>query len=315
MYRGVCTTCNGALGPLDEELLRSSPVALRRRLAGAGSTRRGENVDWSASKTAPAPKFLRFVGDAEEIVHANPQNPNKVKPVDQISLKLDDGEWRHITVFPNMTESSLQKKLDQGGIDIRRVTEARTSADVENFKHFDQLRRRVVGEGTLIEEAMLPPGNDRVPGRVFFQVTELYYRCLAKIALHYYLLNNRLRYTGHEAVFQPIIRYIRDGEENEQIHLNQGPDFAYPLGHDHGNGPLTTKRWMNLICAYESGNQALVGLYLVFGPSIPPKPTFIQVHRSSNRLILPEFTYGHRYIYPSDETGREAFVERVRFLN
>ena len=58
IFRGVCPNCNNKISVLEEELLRTAPEAVLRRLAGATQNRRGKPAGWQGASGLPAPRFV-----------------------------------------------------------------------------------------------------------------------------------------------------------------------------------------------------------------------------------------------------------------
>jgi hypothetical protein len=135
-------------------------------------------------------------------------------------------------------------------------------------------------------------------------MTDRYFRALAKIAFHYYLIHTR-RATGSEKGFAPIRRFIMDGGTPE-LFLDAPRRFGIPPG-------MASPRWCHILGAAERDGLVIGYVRLFFGPFARQKDYHFMLGRLETRLVLPEFAWAHAYIYdePVPAKGQAGEVQAV----
>jgi len=162
-------------------------------------------------------------------------------------------------------------------------------------------------------------GITQVNGCVTFKVTDHYFRSLAKIAFHYYLVHSRRGFRGDEQCFSPIRDFIMNGGDDKGFFKQPGPKFAMPFGEIPSGGVITPKQWSHIIAADETDKVATVYIQLFVGPGCVPKPHYIKLADINSNVIIPSSTWSHVYLYDeSQKSGRyagevkEAQITRIR---
>jgi hypothetical protein len=310
-FRGVCTACNNKLSPLEEELLRTAPEAVFRRFAGAALNRRGKPVGWQAASGVPSPRFVIKHEDHDELIKADPNVPGRACPVDQLILVLKDGSNVHISLFPTMSAAALRRKIQQQGVDEAQIERSYLNSDEKNTETFKALIKELWPNLRYGDLPDVPAGVHQVPVRIQCKFTQKYYRAIAKIAFHYLLSVTRCGFTGHEAVFAPMRKFIMEGGDQQPYFDAQKPEIRLPVGVLPDGKAMLPARWMHMLCGFESPSSAVVAVYTLFGPQRPPSPHFVTLFHKPSPIILQQHRYGHAYIYGEPDLGdtREAFVE------
>ena len=313
IFRGVCPNCNNKLSVLEEELLRTAPEAVLRRLAGATQNRRGKPTGWQGASGLPAPRFVIKHADHDELIDPDPTISGQARAVDHLTVVLKDGRNVHIRLFPSMSADALRRKLEQRGINQADIARSYWHLDDEHTEKFKSLFKEVWPNHRQDELPSTPAGLHRVPVRIECRFTQRYYRAIAKIAFHYLLAETQCGYTGHEACFEPIRKFIMDGGEHGRFFDVQKPRIALPVGILPDGTALLPARWMHLLCSFESAASVVVAVYTLFGPERPPSPHFVTLFHRPSLVAVPNHQYGHAYIYGKTELGdtRTAFVESI----
>jgi len=314
IFRGACSDCNNSLSPLEEELLRTAPEAVLRRLAGVATNRRGKRVGWQAASGVPAPRFVIKHTDHDELIDADPSVGGHSYPVDQLVVVLKDGRNIHIRLFPNMSPDAIRSRLEQQEITDEDIAGCYWHADEADADRYAELLKELWPEHHHEERPVTQAGVHRVPVRIECHFTVRYYQAIAKIAFHYFLANSRCKFTGHEMCLEPIRSFIMEGGEHEPFFENQKPKIKMPVGELPDGTALLPARWMHMLCCIESLHSVVVGVYTLFGPERPPSPHFVTVLHRPGVVLVPEHQYGHAYIYGDPALGddRDAFVEPIQ---
>ena len=92
-------------------------------------------------------------------------------------------------------------------------------------------------------------GVTPIDGRITFKVNDHYFRSVAKIAFHYYLIYSHRGYRGNETYFDPIRDFIMNGGDHEPFFNQTGPKFAMPFG-DLPSGGVIEKVRKDFIAYY-----------------------------------------------------------------
>jgi hypothetical protein len=140
--------------------------------------------------------------------------------------------------------------------------------------------------------------------RVSLQVTEHYFRALAKVAFHYYLLHSRRGLTGGEPNFGPIRRFITEGGDQEPFFRGAAP-IRSPFGHA-GSCMVLPSRWCHLLAVDESGPDIYAMVQLCVGPEFAAPAYNIALGRSPGGILIPGATAAHGYVYGADSDERYA---------
>ena len=313
IFRGVCPSCNNKLSVLEEELLRTAPEAVLRRLAGVTQNRRGKSIGWQGASGLPAPRFVIRHADHDELIEADPTIPGQAGPVDHLAVVLKDDRNVHIRLFPSMSADALRRKLEQRGINEADIAHLYWHSDDEHTETFKSLLKEMWPDHRHVELPAMPAGLHRVPVRIEFRFTQKYYRAIAKIAFHYLLAKTQCGYTGYEGCFEPIRKFIMEGGEHKQFFDAQKPRIALPVGILPDGTAMLPARWMHQLCSFESAASVVVAVYILFGPECPPSPHFVTLLHRPSPVAVPNHQYGHAYIYGKTELGdtRTAFVDPI----
>jgi hypothetical protein len=255
----------------------------------------------------PPPHAVVFYSGQELL--AEPMcDTEAVEPVDQLIVRVNDGNVHYIRLFPNMIPSSLKKKFNALGLRGQEVGLAFNWAE-----QHEQTYCRLIKEtfGLQVTTTLgIPDGVHQTRVRFTFKVDTHYFRAVAKIALHYYLLNTPWAF-GNEPGFHAIKRFIRWGDGTAEDFFVQ--DRVFVLPEEVFFRGVTSSRWMHLVGACDFNSEALASVRLFYGPRARGAEYRIRLGRLTTRLILPDSAWAHAYVYdsPLPDSGPVGQRERV----
>ncbi len=300
-FRGCCSTCNNHFGTLEQIVAQAGPEGyLRGIVLGKNPGRRkAAGIQQRGAKNSKAPVHLILRNERYELIKIQPGNFRSAEPVDHFRILDGDGNEYFVQLYPNITRERLQEAIDSLGIsDIREVA---FDCDSSHYTYYKKLSKELFSSMTnWRNEPGTEPGNRTLPGRVKFTFSTDYFRAIAKMAFHYYLVHCRRGYAGDEMQFKAIRSFIKCGGDYEQFFDQPGPRFHMPFGEN----TFVPTKWCHLLWAYETENQVLVEMYLFLGPELVPPPHRIQLCKLSSELVLPGGAWGHRFRYFSQAKGR-----------
>lgn len=316
VFRGLCLKCNNEIGKLEQELLQITPEAARRRFAGLARSRRNKRVGPKPAGGLPPPKFIRLDTEYEKLVDLDPDKPSRVVPVDQLVLELKDGRSIPVRIPASISLIGL-KSLIERHARTEDIREIKFSASVNDADRIQAMIQDIWPLSKLLESNTVEPYAAQIPISVECHYGSGSWRALAKIAFHYFLSQSKYGYGGNEKIFDPIRRFIRRDEgDRSEFFLEKGPDFVAPIGWEADGGILVPENWMSFICCIETGQSAIVGVYLLLGPEAPPQPHYVQIFAQRHSLFTREYAYGHQYVYVGDTDNgeRKSRVEPVQWI-
>jgi hypothetical protein len=149
---------------------------------------------------------------------------------DQLVLTDALGERHFIELHPSMRADQLRGRVGRVLAKGATLSGATYSVSDKHIARFTALLTEAFPGMRFQELSSTSAGTHRVQFRTTFIFNEHYYRAIAKIALHHYLVYNRREFTGHELAFDPIRRFIRVGGDPRAFFGNYGRCFDWPSG-------------------------------------------------------------------------------------
>lgn len=174
---------------------------------------------WNGASGMKPPTFPVNRGDHHELVQGDIGNPRDVHPIDQLVIVDDSGE-QYVRLFPEMTVDALRRKIE--ALRIAPAHRIILHADEATKLKYFALWKELHPAATIQEGEATEPGTHLVEGRAVFTYHADYWRAIAKIGFHYYLLNSQRELRGDEPEFAEIRRFILAGGDAE-------PFFARPM--------------------------------------------------------------------------------------
>lgn len=258
----------------------------------------------------PGPEHTAWLGDSPELVNLPGDVLGDATPVDQVVVQSEDGTPDFVRLYPRMRPEQLREAVARKGVTEFKTLELR--CDDARFNQYQSLIEGAWPSMTLIHQSSSDPGKRKVKVRIEFRFDDRYFRALAKIAFHYYLVRTQRGIRGDEPEFAPIREFILEGGEFEPFFKKRRPRFVDPSGKPPW-GPVTPTDWCHLIAADESRGEVIGYVSLFFGPGAPSHPYHVTLGRVPGTIILPYCRWADVYIYDRNqpERGYAGRVERA----
>jgi hypothetical protein len=219
--------------------------------------------------------------------------------IEQLIFKGNDGSERYIPLIPQEKAKGLKCRIDSRKIEGRPFG---IDCNYKNREHYQSLLQDIWG---YLEIPWGDPGNhEDVITRWTFQVNDHYFRALAKIVFHYYLLRTN-RVSGDEECFKPIRNFILNGGNYEEF-VNT-PRIFFPQSKEISTG------WWHLLASSEKNGIAIGYVRLFIGPLHRMIDHHFELGRIPSKLILPERVWADGFYYddPIPKTGRIGEVRPI----
>jgi len=286
-FHGICRDCNSKLGRAEQHLLSRGAESFFRRLVHPASKRTAKR-----SLSAPGGRYLAENDGYYEEVDPDPKDPTKVVPHDTLCVECSNGEKKTVRLYAGMTIEQLRAKLEYIGA-LEMMSAYLSVCD----RNWDSMKRlcEAIWPGCRIEvQGARPEGfSKQVKGRMIFEFNELYFRAIAKIAFHYYLVTNRRGYLGDEDLFGPLIAYIKaGGKTSDFVNRNDRPKFV-------ANIPPNTfpSQWLHLICVVEEEQYISVSVTLFWGPGSQGISHSVRLGKIAPFIAVPVPCWATAYQY------------------
>lgn len=256
----------------------------------------------------PPPRCTIDHGDHHELVSASTENPRNVAPVDQVVILDEAGGQNRIRLFPNMTAESLRTRIAALGDNL--IDQWFLHADEATYSAYLELLREIRPGVTVTERDGYEAGIHAVKGRVEFTFHEDYWRAIAKIGFHYYLLNAPRGFRGDEPEFAPIRRFIKEGGDRKPFFAVPAARFLLPFGEVPGGHAILPQSWAHVLAADDSYGDAVAMVSLFMGPERLAPTYHINLGRLESPLLLPGNCCAHAYLYYA-EPSKGKYAGRV----
>lgn len=318
-FRLICPECNNKIGRSEQQLLRSAPEAFfrrivkpkvpKKRLRGTSQVRGAMGV--------PSPESSISHECHNELVRRSVDDPMNVYPIDQIVIHDDKGDEHFIKLFSGMKKENVEEQIIKLG--ITKIIKVWFHFDETKGDEFEKILKEVFPDLPKHRLPYREVGATPVDGRITFKVNDHYFRSVAKIAFHYYLIYSLRGYQGNEAFFKPIRNFIINGGEHEAFFNQTGPKFKMPFGDLPSGGVVTPDGWCHILAAFEEVKEIIAYVHLFVGRGCIPQSYHIKLAELDNDIVVPKAVWGHVYLYdkePSSDqyTGevKEADLTRIR---
>ena len=231
------------------------------------------------------------LGSHSEIVDPVNSRPGCVTVVNQIVLQSPDGICRSVRLYPQMTADVLRKRVAAAG--ITNVARVWLRCDDEAlWDQFANLLCTVWRESPLERLESIPAGTHSVLTRIASRVTSAYFRAVAKIGFHYYLVHNLRGLRGSEPEFAPIRGFIFSGGEPGRFVATGAQRPGERIGVQL---PTRTKRSCHMLVADETERVVTAYVCLFKGPSAVGLLYRVRIADIDSRIIIAAPPRGHMY--------------------
>jgi hypothetical protein len=248
----ICGQCNSKrIGLLDEQYVRCGPEGLLRKKFGIEGRAHHEKVNpfYRGSAGGRRIEFLAWDDALQCEVNVELLGGDQGRQLCELILTEKSGQTppHHIALKPGMTSDELLKIV--AGLKLKGELESRITFDPVTEQWAPELIRKAWPVSSMSEGVV---GATRFQGGVAkFQVTNRFYRAIAKIGFHYFLTQFP-KYTGHEAIFSDVRSFIiDDSKELIPARINQFIGVRpYPLAIPMCDPRIRPNGWVgHLICA------------------------------------------------------------------
>lgn len=318
-FRRICTSCNNKIGRSEQQFLLCGPESFFRSLVNPKIPKKRQRgrSQIKAVMGMPSPESTIDHGDHRQLVKRSIENPKNVFPLDQIVIHNDKGEEFFIKLFAGMKQKQLKDLIEKLG--ITKIDKLWVHCDDQLCSEFQQLLTETWPKSKIHSLPGTEAGITQISGRITFKVNDHYFRTLAKIAFHHYLIHSRRCFRGNEQCFGPIRDFIMNGGNNKDFFNQSGPKFVVPFGEIPSGGVITPKQWCHIIAADETYGVVVVYLQLFVGDGCIPHPYYIRLANMDSKILVSNSTWGHVFLYDelqgSDRYAgevKEAQITRIR---
>jgi len=233
-----------------------------------------------------------------------------MEPVDQLVIHSQDGQQIPLELHPGMTAKSLCQKVKRLG--VTDIEKAHLSCSEDKLPAYRRLVQEAWPESKWEALPTTPAGRHEVTAEYEFRATGHYFRAIAKIALHYYLIHSQ-RARGDEEAFAPIRQFIMEGGEIAHF-VSQDTNFFTPML-SRGYVPY---RWHHILAADESTGTAVGYVCLFIGPHSKGMHYQVTIGHLTARLVMPRTYWAHGFDYDDPKkhgrtVGSVSRIDITRF--
>lgn len=307
-FHRICSNCHDRADKSVEELIRCGPEAVLRMRLGITSKRsqRKDHRKQIGATGTPPPRHTVLMNEHFAPVKAT-NSPDDAEMIDYLVATDEEGNEHRIQLFPRMRPDRLRQNLDKAN--VRSIVGAHMQGGDETWHAYSKLLQEVQPGIKLIELPCIEPGLHRMPGRTFCTITVRYFQAIAKIAFHYYLIYSKRNLIGNEVIFQGIRSFILDGGDKDRFIESCQPRPVSRL-----ETSLSRSDWYHLLAADESESRIRVEVQLFAGPDSPALSHRVTLGDLSRCIIAPDYVWGHKYSYCSEEEASARILGAVTEL-
>lgn len=291
----LCKSCNNKLGILDEQLSRSGPEAFMRRFYGVQgrSTHTAINPHYRGSAGGGPIKMTSFDESLGIDVPMEIVRGNEARQMRQLIFREVSGKIIYLPL-PDTLRAPVQLKAAFDNLCLSEIADAQVIYDPEDSDWVEPLVSAVWPQ-VVFENRTLTPQKHHCTAKVEFQVTDRYFRSIAKIGFHYFL-SQFPQYGGGESKFELIRKFICDDgpiyRANEFIGERQHP----LLGNLHDGG--RPDGWQaHCLAAEIKGGICRAHVQLFICEHFPSIPYSITLAKAESTAVTEDVGFGHAYLY------------------
>ena len=303
----VCSECNNRFSVLEEQFCRSGPEAVFREFLG---------VEGRKHPNRPSP-FLRGSAGASPIVLKAPlpdegleilwevnRGTETIRELRQVVLIGTDGESHIIPIPDGMTREEFDLSIKD--LPIAAASPVHVFADEDEIEWVESL---LSDRGGRIEWHGAKPSSTR--GATFtVEVTNRYFRAIAKIGFHYFLKFTDL-FTGAEPCFSGLRTFITQGGDVEEFVRQESTPFVSQL-----RDGMRPKTCCHLLASESDYHFLRVRLHFFVCPAHLPPPYVVRLGRNPSRIVHSINTIHTAMYYPRGQQGdHDGWIEEGRSVN
>lgn len=307
-FRRICQACNAKIGRCEEQILRCAPEAYVRRLVNPPVQRGKRGKSWVGAHGVRGPQFTVKHDDHHELAEADPDNPENLRPVDQVVVVTKNNQEHYIRLNPRMSEAALRADIE--AIGKEKIARVYLHVDDSHWEQFTAFLSAILPGSTMTESEARSAGVHRVEGRTEFRFNADYWRAVAKIGFHYALLNSRRGFRGDEPEFAALRGFIMTGGDHTPFFNGSGARFVTGFGRLPDGRVVLPHVWAHLLALDESDQTFSASVALFMGPKRLPTVNHLTLARLPSPLVVPGAQAVHVYIY-DDALREKGYAGRV----
>lgn len=299
----ICRNCNNTrISVLDQQLARCGPEALFRRLYGIRGRTSHESVNPFYRGSAGGHRLEMKAYDSNLGFDLLMETENGVyRQLRQIVFIEESGKTHHLPIREGISPVQLKAEYDQLCV-VQPCRDVRIFYGTEEKDWVHSLIKETWPSVTLGDGAASATAYSGAVGTV--GLTDKYFRGIAKIGFHYFLTQFP-EYTGHEAMFSSIRRFIAESaggvdSANEFVGKRETPLLGEML-----TPGIRPDGWVaHVLCAESRPGECLayVQLFLSDDWDAP----IYAVRLANDASIANIASAGHLYIYEDGPEGKRA---------
>lgn len=304
-FRRVCRSCNTKIGACEQQMLQCGPEKIFREIVVPTSKRsRGNRSSYQGAHGMPAPQFRAITSAG--VLEVQPMDAQKrTSAPDQLIIYTEQGDIHTVKLFQGISPTSLKKKVR--ALRPGKIKETRLSCDEAHYESFLKIIQEAWPDSK--EERLPPtePGIQVVPHEITVKVTNLYFRAIAKIAFHYYLVSS-YRAKGYEDCFSEVREFIMTGGDKKKF-------FSAKKRFQDIDAGYLPSRWVHLLAASEKNGEAIAYVCLFKGPESKGIEYQLNIGKLPHSpIIIPKQVWAHKYEYdkPLPQTGKVGTVHSIQ---
>jgi hypothetical protein len=240
--------------------------------------------------------------DHYELADPSPDNPLNTQAVDQIVVVDKQKHEKYIRLHPRMTAKQIRGKV---GEDFAKL---HLHCHEDGYRHYTALMVEAFPHAQITDAGSREAGVHSVRGGARFAIHgDYYWRAIAKIGFHYYLLNNRRGLLGNEPEFADIRRYIIKGGDGTPFFTAAAAaptQIGLPWGEVGDGTAILPTDWLHVLAADETNGTVVVMVSLFNGPLHPGRRDHIVLGRFETSV--PDGRYAHVYQYDAQQDMKYA---------
>lgn len=310
VYR-VCSACDREIGECEGVMAKCSIEAVLLKHIGIKGRHKRTSSAFRRAHCGQAPiRMATTVPGYQHEVRTEPIGDSEnVDILPQLVLTDKEGKREEIPI-----ENPDRIGLGEWRILLARCLEAKVK-DIDAIGLSDQQFALMVSvlrahgmTFDLGEQTEIRPFQGTVLVRGTLTYDARYFRAIAKIAFHYFLLHSQL-FNGSEDEFDGVRRFIRYGQGNQSdfIAKGSGPIACDPSGRDRPS------YYGHVLRTDISSERIAIRVLLFIGHDYKPDWYSVILSRKEHLIFLPSEEFGHyyRYMEPQERAQYDGTVESL----
>lgn len=308
----VCSSCDTEIGKCEGHLIKCGMEALLRikvRVAGRSGKDSSSPFQRKHYGHGPAKLLVKFPYVGWMVRVELMEDGQNCQLLPQLVLVAQDGTCDQIVLLNPMSvgPDELKKKIARTkGQKWKKAWAVQLSND-EADHIFDLLKQLGLYGGEEVLDQIKPFKSTVCVSGVITYGKD-YFRAIAKIAFHYFLLHSKV-FDGSEPEFDALRRFVRYGEGDEgRFIVKVDGAIAYdPSGRDRPT------YYGHVLRTDVSPDRIAIDVQLFFGHDYTPNLYRVNISDKRPAIFLPSEEFGHyyRYLEPEKRTQYDGVIENL----